>query len=141
MSKIKKFFTTIISAIIVFFVKMGAANAEAPMPSSRGPVPLYGAPSIPIGIRILQWINWGLLLFILPILVILGITTLARIRSRKKEQNANADINSNQTGTTEIMELKRIFKMLTIWTIIVAVVAFGIFIVLKILSNNFGIDY
>ncbi len=141
MSKVRKFFTAITSAIVCFFVKIGVTNAEVPMPSSRGPVPLYGVQAPPMGFRIAMYVHFGLLVIALPLLIIFGIITFVKIRNKEKEQNANADINSNQTGTTEIMELKRSFKMLTIWTIIVAVVAFGIFIVLKILSNNFGIDY
>ena len=141
MSKIKKFFIAIISAIVCFFVKIGVANAEVPMPSSRAPVPLYGVQAPPMGFRIAMYVHFGLLVIALPLLIIFGIITFVKIRNKEKEQNANADINSNQTGTTEIMELKRSFKMLTIWTIIVAVVALGIFIVLKILSNNSGIDY
>jgi preprotein translocase subunit SecG len=144
MSKIKKVFTTIISAIIVFFVKMGITNADVMIPSNNGryiPQSVYGVQAPPMGFRIAMYVHFGLLVIALPLLIIFGIITFVKIRNKEKEQNANADINSNQTGTTEIMELKRSFKMLTIWTIIVAVVAFGIFIVLKILSNNFGIDY
>lgn len=141
MSKIKKVFTTIISAIVCFFVKFGVTNAKAPMPSSSGSVALYGVQAPPMGFRIAMYVHFGLLVIALPLLIIFGIITFVKIRNKEKEQNANADINDNQTGTTEIMELKRSFKMLTIWTIIVVVVAFGIFIVLKILSNNFGIYY
>ena len=144
MSKIKKFFTTIISAIVLFLVKVGIADADVMIPTNNGrhvSESLYGVQAPPMGFRIAMYVHFGLLVIALPLLIIFGIITFVRIRNKEKEQNANVDINSNQTGTTEIMELKRSFKMLTIWTIIVAVVAFGIFIVLKILSNNFGIDY
>ena len=129
MSKIKKFFTTIISAIVCFFVKMGVTNAEAPIPSSSGSVPLYGVPSIPIGIRILQWINWGLLLFILPILVILGITTLVRIRSRKKEQAANIEYE-----TVENQEIEMLNKRLKIIKILILIMAAIVAVILVILN-------
>ena len=60
MSKIKKVFTTIISAIIVFFVKMGITNADVMIPSNNGryiPQSMYGVYAPPIGFRIVKFLN------------------------------------------------------------------------------------
>ena len=64
MSKIKKVFTTIISAIIVFFVKMGITNADVMIPSNNGryiPQSMYGVYAPPIGFRIVKFLNQILL--------------------------------------------------------------------------------
>ena len=141
MSKIKKFFTTIISAIVLFFVKMGMTRAEVPMPRAESKiVPVYGVPTPPIGIRIINILSIGLLFLVLPILVILGITTLARIRRRKREKVSDIDKNGETIENQEIVALNKRLKKITI-LIIVSVVIVGIFIAIKVSSNSFGLFY
>ena len=139
MSKIKKFFTTIISAIVVFFVKMGITNADVIIPSNNGRYvseSLYGVQAPPMGFRIVQFLHLGLLVIALPLLIIFGILTVVKIKNKEKEQNVNTGSNNEITETTEVMALKRRLKKLIIATIIVAVVIVVLFFVIKIWNDN-----
>lgn len=139
MSKIKKFFTTIISAIVVFFVKTGFTNADVMIPSNNGryiPQSMYGVYAPPIGFRIVKFLNPILLLIVLPPLILVGIYTLVEIKKKEKEQRTNTGSNNEITETTEVMELKRRLKKLIIATIIVSVVIVVLFFVIKIWDDN-----
>ena len=132
MQKIRRFIKIIIVAIATPFLKMGRIYAKTAItiPSAKGELPsgtMYGVTSpFGAGFRLLGWVSLGI---ILPILIILGITTLVRLNKLKKvnEENANTYTEAEEYNNT--VRLKKII----IWAVVTVVDA----ICFLVLANIF----
>ena len=132
MQRIRKFFKIIIVTIATPFLKMGRIYAKTAItiPSAKGELPsgtMYGVTSpFGAGFRLLGWVSLGI---ILPILIILGITTLVRLNKLKKvnEENANTYTEAEEYNNT--VRLKKII----IWAVVTVVDA----ICFLVLANIF----
>lgn len=144
MSKIKKFFTIIVSAITVPFLQMGIVFAEPPMPSTTVSLPEYYATVIPITHYIAIYsiiIAIALLIFVLPLLTIL----IMNISKGIKQQGNNRNV-ENQANKQDVEKLKKWLKTAIIF--ILCSVVFSLICFLPepfkahiVIVNTFRNDY
>ena len=135
MQRIRKFFKIIIVTIATPFLKMGRIYAKTAItiPSAKGELPsgtMYGVTSpFGAGFRLLGWVSLGI---ILPILIILGITTLVRLNKLKKvnEENANTYTEAEEYNNT--VRLKKII----IWTVVTVIDAIFCLVLASIFINS-----
>ena len=145
MSKIKKFFTIIVSAITVPFLQMGIVFAEQPMPSATVSLPEYYATVIPITHYIAIYsiiIAIALLIFVLPLLTIL----IMNISKRIKQQGEDQNVENQQQDVEELKRIKKWMKIAVIF--ILCSVVFSLICFLPepfkahiVIVNTFRNDY
>ena len=132
MQKIRRFIKIIIVTIATPFLKMGRIYAKTAItiPSAKGELPsgtMYGVTSpFGAGFRLLGWVSLGI---ILPILIILGITTLVRLNKLKKVNEGNANTYTEAEEYNNTVRLKKII----IWAVVTVVDA----ICFLVLANIF----
>ena len=132
MQRIRRFFKIIIVTIATPFLKMGRIYAKTAItiPSAKGELPsgtMYGVTSpFGAGFRLLGWVSLGI---ILPILIILGITTLVRLNKSKEANEANTNIYTEAEEYNNTVKLKKII----IWASVVVIDA----ICFLVLANIF----
>ncbi len=134
MKRIKRLLKIIIVAMATPFLKMGRIYAKTAItiPSAKGELPsgtMYGVTSpFGAGFRFLGWVSLGI---ILPILIVLGITTLVRLNKLKKANEENANIYVEAEEYNNNVKLKKII----IWTIVTVIDVICFFVIANIFKQ------
>ena len=94
MRRIKKIGKSIIVAITLLFMKVGKTHAIMNLPSMRDDqVPLYGVGKVPEPVQATFEIGKVLLIVLIPVVIIIGIVTIIRCRTKKPKANINPNTN------------------------------------------------
>jgi magnesium-transporting ATPase (P-type) len=137
MSKIKKIITVITGILFVMlFYELEKAFAFE-IPSATGDYSMLNFVPTPAWLLTLETVGWGLLLFVVPVFVVLGIFTFRNMKEQEKIQRTNPCIDNEYTRKETAAKFKRIVR----WIIIISVIAIGFIIATIIISNTNSYKY
>lgn len=93
MKRIKRIGKSIMVAITLLFMKVGKTHAMNLPSMSDTQVPLYGVGKVPEPVQATFEIGKVLLIVLIPVVIIIGIVTIIRCRTKKPKANTKPNTN------------------------------------------------